>query len=292
VSTTVTKNGRAAERQTAPTAPSPVTDDEMLAIVQRNLQAGAWLNLVARALLGLTGLAAGVLALRYVEVHGQEMVTILSQPRATGNLVGDQLLALSAPVLLFVVLAGMAAAAAWTVHGRGQEELGRTLDAVTRLKREGEVAVSARGLVFAFEEKLQNARSAFTLLLWLGRTLFIVCLGLFGLAVINAIVGGVDLLTVGLSATSLAGALISVAVGVPRSIKESLSDVVQIQSIITGCDRQISLLESDALAALNDHHTPMAETHKLVIEATDHISAVVASSVDLIERAAVRHRPS
>jgi len=149
----------------------------------------------------------------------------------------------------------------------------------------------ARGLVFAFEEQLQNARSAFTLLLWLGRTLFIVCLGLFGLAVVNAVVSGVDLLTVGLSVTSIAGALISVAVGVPRTIKEHLSDVVQIQSIVTGCDRQISLLESDALAALNDCGTPMADTHALVMEATEHISAVVTSSVDLIERAA-RDRPS
>ncbi len=51
------------------------------------------------------------------------------------------------------------------------------------------MAVSARGLIVAFEAKLQNAQRAFTLLLWIGRTTFVICLGLFTAAVVRAVLG-------------------------------------------------------------------------------------------------------
>jgi hypothetical protein len=162
--------------------------------------------------------------------------------------------------------------------------MNRTLDVLTRLKREGEVAVSARGLMYAFEEKLQNARRAFTLLLWLGRTLFVICIGLFAAAVVNAMVKGADVVTVAFGASSVAGSLLAVTRGVPRNVKEHLADVIQVQTIVTGCDRQISLLESDALAALNNSHFGVAETHQIVIEVQQHMSAVVNDAVSMVGR--------
>jgi hypothetical protein len=189
---------------------------------------------------------------------------------------------LTIPVLLFTLFACLAGAAALVLHSRGLDETTRTLDALNRLKREGSVAVSARGLIFAFEEKLANARRAFMLQLWLGRTLFIVCLGIFSIALLNAIVSGVDLFTTILGGTSVAAALLSVSRGVPERIARQLADVIQIQTVITGCDRQISLLESDAFAALNGKLD--SADHASVLEAQARIDRVVSHAVEEIER--------
>jgi hypothetical protein len=246
----------------------------MTRLVTRGLRADAVLNVSVRVLLGLFGLVSGGLALRYIAVHADQMVQ------------SDRLLALCAPVLLFAALAGLAGFAAWTVRARGQHDMCRTLDVLSRIKREGEVAVSARGLTFAFEEELQNARRAFSLLLWLGRTLFLVCLGLFAAAVVNAMVNGVDPLTVAFGASSVAGSLLAITKGVPDNVKKHLADVIQVQTIVTSCDRQISLLESSARSAIKSAHCDPAETHRIVVEVQQLMSAVVDHAVETIERCA------
>jgi hypothetical protein len=280
-------NGHSKEVPAQPPASAPASsgvEEHMTRVVTRALCANAVLNLTVRVLLGVFGLVCGVLALRYIAVHGDQMVELLGARGAGGDLIGEELLVLCMPVALFGLLAGLAAATAWTLHARGQDEMSRTLDVLTRLKREGEVAVSARGLMYAFEEKLQNARRAFTLLLWLGRTLFVICIGLFAAAVVNAMVKGADVVTVAFGASSVAGSLLAVTKGVPRNVKEHLADVIQVQTIVTGCDRQISLLESDALAALNNSHFGVVETHQIVIEVQQHMSAVVNDAVSMVGR--------
>lgn len=266
-----------------PSVSRPAIDKQVARQVTRGLRANTALNLAVRVLLGLFGLVSCALALRYIAVRGDEMVEILSRSTDSGDRVGKRLLVLCMPVLLFGLLAGLAAAAAWTMHARGQDETTRTLDMLSRLKREGEVAVSARGLMYAFEEKLQNARRALNLLLWLGRTLFLICIGLFAAAVINAMAKGADLVTVTFGVTSVAGSLLAVANGVPRKVKEHLADVIQVQTIVTGCDRQISLLESDALAALNNSQCGVADTHHIVLEVQERMSTVVAVALKQIE---------
>jgi hypothetical protein len=266
-----------------PSVSRSAVDKHVARLVTRGLRANTALNLAVRVLLGLFGLVSCALALRYIAVRGDEMVEILSKSTDSGDRVGKRLLVLCMPVLLFGLLAGLAAAAAWTMHARGQDETTRTLDMLSRLKREGEVAVSARGLMYAFEEKLQNARRALNLLLWLGRTLFLICIGLFAAAVINAMAKGADLVTVTFGVTSVAGSLLAVANGVPRKVKEHLADVIQVQTIVTGCDRQISLLESDALAALNNSQCGVADTHHIVLEVQERMSTVVALAVKQIE---------
>ena len=281
--TPINAHSKAIPVQPSVGAPLPSgVEEHMTRVVTRGLCANAVVNLTVRVLLGVFALVCGALALRYIAIHGDEMVQILGESTDAGGLIGQRLLVLCVPVLLFGLLAGLAAAAAWTVHARGQDEMTRTLDVLTRLKREGEVAVSARGLMFAFEEKLQNARRAFTLLLWLGRMLFVVCIGLFAAAVVNAMVNGQDVVTVGFGATSVAGSLLAVTKGVPRNVKEHLADVIQVQTIVTGCDRQISLLESDALAALNNSHFGVMETHQIVIDVQQHMSGVVKDAVDMV----------
>jgi hypothetical protein len=267
-----------------PSVSAPAIDEHVTGLVTRGLRTNTVLNLAVRVLLSLFGLASCALALRYIAVRGDQMVQILSESADAGDLIGKRLLVLCMPVLLFGLLAGLAAAAAWTMHARGQDETTRTLDTLSRLKREGEVAVSARGLMYAFEEKLQNARRALNLLLWLGRTLFLICIGLFAAAVINAMAKGADLVTVTFGVTSVAGSLLAVANGVPRKVKEHLADVIQVQTIVTGCDRQISLLESDALAALNNSQFGVTDTHHIVLEVQERMSAVVADAVDMVQR--------
>lgn len=266
-----------------PSVSRSAVDKHVARLVTRGLRANTALNLAIRVLLGVFGLVSCALALRYIAVRGDEMVEILSKSNDSGDRVGKRLLVLCMPVLLFGLLAGLAAAAAWTMHARGQDETTRTLDMLSRLKREGEVAVSARGLMYAFEEKLQNARRALNLLLWLGRTLFLICIGLFAAAVINAMAKGADLVTVTFGVASVAGSLLAVAKDVPRKVKEHLADVIQVQTIVTGCDRQISLLESDALAALNNSQCGVADTHHIVIEVQERMSTVVALAVKQIE---------
>jgi hypothetical protein len=283
-SATVTAiNGSSKLIPAEPTVSRSAVDKHVARMVTRGLRANTALNLAIRVLLGLFGLVSCALALRYIAVRGDEMVEILSKPTDAGDGVGKRLLVLCMPVLLFGLLAGLAAAAAWTMHARGQDETTRTLDMLSRLKREGEVAVSARGLMYAFEEKLQNARRALNLLLWLGRTLFLICIGLFAAAVINAMAKGADLVTVTFGVASVAGSLLAVAKDVPRKVKEHLADVIQVQTIVTGCDRQISLLESDALAALNNSQCGVADTHHIVIEVQERMSTVVALAVKQIE---------
>jgi len=264
--------------------PTDLPNSDLTTLAVRALHRNGHLNYCTRLLLMLFCMVAATLALVYVYQRGDTMVEVLQRPRAADEAISEQLLALSAPVLLFGIFAGLAAAAVAVVHSRGMDETFRTLDTISRLRREGEVAVSARGLIFAFEEKLTNARRAFTLLLWFGRTLFIVCLGMFVVALLNSILSGVDLLTVVLGSASVVGALLGVTLSVPRTIAHQLANVIQVQSIVTGCDRQISLLESDALSALNDNGVDAAETHRIVTSVQERMQTVVSRAVAEIPR--------
>jgi len=277
MSATVTLISPQVESTESPVSP-PVVGTEMTRLVTKGLRANTVLNLAVRVLLGLFAFACSALALRYVVVRGDQMAQSLRESGDAGDV-----LALCMPVLLFAILGGLAVAAAWTLHARGQDETARTLDTLSRLKREDEVAASARGLTYAFEEKLQNARRTLNLLLWLGRALFIICIGLFTAAVINAMANGADILTIAFGAGSLAGSLFAVANGIPGKVKSAMADVIQVQTIVTGCDRQISLLESDALVAMNNKQFPVRETHELVLEVQRQMNAVVARAVKQIE---------
>jgi hypothetical protein len=249
----------------------------------RTLERNSRLNLVARVLLMLFALAASVLAVLYVHVRADAMVELLQQPRLGTELLGERLLALTAPVLLLALLAGLAAIAAAVIHSRGLDESVRTLDSVNRLRREDEVAVSARGLIVAFEEQLATTKRAHTVLLWLGRTLFIVTLGLFAVSALSAAWHGIDLLTAGLGVTSLAGAVLAVAQGVPHGVAKDVSNVVQLQLAVAGAHRQISLLESDAFAALN-HASANANPHQIVLDVQERIERVIARTIEQAER--------
>ena len=247
--------------------------EQLLAGLRRNSS----LNLWVRGGLGVFGLVAAAAALAYALRRGGEIHTAV----AGSDQMAD-VLALCLPFVLCVLLSILAGIAAYMSHARGIEETWRTLEALNRIEREGEVAVSARGLIFAFEEKLQNARRAFTLQLWLGRSMFLVCVGLLLVTVVNAIGPGPAELTAATGAGSFATALLGISKRVPQNIGAHLADVVQIQSIITGCDRQISLLESTALTVLKDGPHD-AEGRAFALHAQSRIDRVVEHAVQRIE---------
>jgi hypothetical protein len=257
------------------------TQHELAQIVVATMRANCALNYRVRVGLALFGLASSVLALTYAAMHAGAIASAASHP----GKITAALLAGTLPVLLLVVLAALAGFAVWAVHARGMDEIYSTLDTVSRLEREGEVAVSSRGLIHAFEEKLQSTRRAFTLLLWLGRTLFVVCLALCSAAVISAIAGGDALLTGALGGSSVVGAFLGVVTKVPQNIAHQLADIIQIQTVITGSDRQISLLETAAIDAIN-RRGGHAKAHDEVLAVQRRMDRVVESAVRRIEELA------
>lgn len=266
------------ERGGADSRPDDGSRDEIADYMMTALRASMVVNLSVRAGLGIIGLAAAVAALAYAWGNADTLVAALAGKKYSPA----ELFALTMPFVLFMLLGLFAAVAAYTTHARFIEETCRTLETVNRIRREGEVAVSARGLIFAFEEKLTNARRAFTLQLWLGRTLFLVGLGLLAVTLINAMLNGEAVLTGAAGAGSFVTALLGVTRRVPQNVGQQLADVVQIQSIITGCDRQISLLESAAFAALKDE-VPGGAGQTFALEAQLRIDEVVDHAVRRIE---------
>jgi hypothetical protein len=276
-------NGRAPRKPAsgalAPADVKPTEPDDIAKYLMAGLRANTVLNLRVRAGLALFGIAAGVAALAYTWMNGDELVGTLAGKHDYN---AAELFGLTMPFILFVLLGILAGAAAYAAHARGFEETCRTLEAVTRIRREGEVAVSARGLIFAFEEKLTNARRAFTLQLWLGRTMFLVCLGLLAVTVVTGVIGKQPELTAATGAGSFFTALLTVTKRVPENIAQQLADVIQIQSIITGCDRQISLLESAAFAALKPDDVA-GQGQRFALQVQSRIDLVVDHAVRRIE---------
>jgi hypothetical protein len=246
-----------------------------------NLRSNSRLNLVARALLLGFSIATAALAVVYVVARADTIVGILQKPSADGATIGVRLLTLGAPALILAGFAVLAGAAAAFLHSRSFDESVRTMDSINRLRREGEVAVSARGLVVAFEEQIATIRRSYSLLIWLGRSLFVVSLGLFVVAAGSALLHGVDLWTLGMGATSLGGAMWVAASGVPTRVAHDAANVVQAQLIITAAYRQISLLEGDAFAHLN---LKSADAHKVAVDNQARIEKVTKNAIEQIER--------
>jgi hypothetical protein len=258
---------------------TPITTD-VASLSLGTLKANSRLNLVARLLLMLFSLTTAALAVIYVVTRAHAAVEILQRP---GDELAPRLLALGAPVLLLIAFAILGAIAVAVVHSRSLDESVRTLDSINRLRREGEVAVSARGLVVAFEEQIATIRHSHTLLLLLGRTLFIISLGLFSVAAISALWRGVDLWTLGMGVSSLGGAMWTTASRVPTNVAHDAANVVQVQMIVTAAHRQIGLLESDAFAALNARETDVAAAHAVALENQERIERVMTTAIAQIE---------
>jgi hypothetical protein len=264
-------------------AKEPLASRDVIHAALGSLKANGALNLTARVLLMLFALCAAVLAVVLIYIRADKMVEVLTDQKRTEQL-GEQLIALTAPVLVLMILAGLAVIIGFLAHSRGLDESIRTLDSVNRLRRENEVAVSARGLIVAFEEQLSSIKRSHSVVLWVVRTLFIVTLGLFSACAIRTIAEGVDPTTAVLGGTSLAGALLGAATRIPDRVAHETANIVQIQLIVTGAHRQISMLESDAFASMNNRKTSRSAAHEMVLRVQDRIEHVIDTAVKQIEK--------
>ena len=85
-------------------------------------------------------------------------------------------------------------------------------------------------------------------------------------------------------AGSLLTALYGTARSVPRRIACHLADVLQMQCAVTGCIRQISLIEAEAYALLCKHKDDPETVIGAVAECQRAIDVAVERTVVLIER--------
>jgi hypothetical protein len=255
---------------------------EVVSVALGTLKHNGRLNLAGRVLLMIFALGTATAATVLVVLRAEETVGALTDPTRSDE-IGKLLLALTAPVLLLLLLGGLAVLVGFLAHSRGLDESVKTLDSVNRLRREDEVAVSARGLIVAFEEQLSSIKRAHSIVMWVARSLFIVTIGLFLVCVVTTLAQGADPATLVLGAASLAGALLGTAKDVPGTIAHHSADVLQMQLIVTGAHRQISMLESDAIASLNNKKTKREDAHKMVLEAQQRIEDVLAMAVVQVE---------
>jgi hypothetical protein len=263
---------------------NPLFTTDVAELSLNTLRASSRLNLVARMLLLAFSITTAGLAVYYVVMRADAIDALLQKPGVDGQEIGTRLLTLGAPVLLLLAFTILAAIGGAILHSRSLEESARTVDSINRVRREDEVAVSARGLVVAFEEQIATIRRAHSLLLWLGRSLFIVSLGLFTVAAISALWHGVDIWTLGLGVTSLGGAMWATANEIPKNVAHDAANVVQVQLIVTAAHRQISLLESDVVVALNAKKTDVAAAHQVTLDNQKRIERVMKSAINQIER--------
>ena len=83
--------------------------------------------------------------------------------------------------------------------------------------------------------------------------------------------------------TSLGGAMWTAASRVPANVAHDAANVVQVQLIVTAAHRQISLLESDAFAALNAKEADVETQHRVALDNQERIERVMASAISQIE---------
>jgi hypothetical protein len=260
----------------------PGTSD-VTGVALNTLKSNGALNLIGRVLLMFFALGTASAAVVLVYLRADEMVQALNDP-ARSDEIATQLLALTAPVLLLIVLSGLAVVVGFLAHSRGLDESVRTFDSINRLRREDEVAVSARGLIVAFEEQLSSIKRSHSIVMWVARSLFIVTIGLFLACVVSTLAQGIDPTTLALGAASLAGALLGTAKDVPGTIAHHSANVLQMQLIVTGAHRQISMLESDAIASLNNQQTKREDAHQMVLTAQQKIEDVLRMAVTQVEQ--------
>jgi hypothetical protein len=228
-------------------------------------------DLAAQIALMTVAVTAGLLAVGYAVVHGPEMTKQILDAES-GSFV-EQLIALTWPVLVLGALAILAGAGAWMVHIRAVEAYDRGFQALTQYWRDTSVPVQSREL----DDEVNFTRRAFLVIMWLTRTLFIVSLGLFAVAVADIIIRGtVDASSVLLAGGSLMGALYGTASDVPTNVKKHLADIVQMQTILSACNRELSLLER-----IGKRHEKYRDVPPLLIPRA--MDAVVAKAAARIE---------
>lgn len=248
-----------------------------------SLQRNATLNFWVRLGLYAGALASIGIALWYATRRGDDMVGALLDLEGS-EFHEDRLLALTVPLILLLLLAAVSLICALLIQSKGNDDFESALGGISRLRREADAGVSrTRDTTHVLEEFVTNARRAFRLQLWFARTLFLVSITLFGLAVVDAIADGVDLGTIGLGAGSLLGLLIGVAKGAGRNVGMHLGDATQLQLVVANATRQVNVVEELLFKVIEVRQDNPESARALVKEGVDEIAGITDRAVDMIQ---------
>jgi hypothetical protein len=243
-----------------PSQAHPHADEETKAAFGA-LQRNCVLNFCVRVGLYVGALAALAVAIYYTLERGDSMVSVLLEHGGgTTNLDTRDIVALLLPDIVLLVMAMVCMLSALYIQSRGMTDFELGIEGIGRLRREADAGVSrSRTATHVLEETMENAKRAFRLQLWLSRSLFVVCLVLFGMAVVSAILAGeVDTYTVALGGGSLIGLLLATSRDAPEKIGAHLANVTQIETIVSGTIREMNVLEEYLYQVLEMNRTPDA----------------------------------
>jgi hypothetical protein len=248
-----------------------------------SLRRNATLNFFVRIGLYAASLAAFGIALWYATRRGDDMVGALLDFEKS-EFHEDRLLALTIPLILLLLLAAVALISALLIQSRGIDDFESGLGGISRLRREADAGVSrTRDTTHVLEEFVVNARRAFRLQLWFARTLFLVSLSLFGLAVADSIVSGVDIGTIALGAGSLVGLLIGVASGAGTSVGLHLGDATQLQLVVANATRQVNVVEELLLKIIEVRRNDPEAARDAIKQGVEQIDGITNHAVEMIQ---------
>jgi hypothetical protein len=264
-------------------------EDQMkVALISLRLNAG--INTTARVLFYL--IATGLLCLvgwmlyrsfdRFVYV----MLDVIGRPGAAEQQVStflQTLLALSLPLAYATIAAGLCIGAAMAIQYRGVKEFVRSLEQVSRLRREGADS-RTRGLTQILEETLANARQAFSLQLWISRALFLVGISLLVAFFVSLALG--DTVMSGSSGIGSLAAFVAAAIFNPqKQIGSDLANVTQLEAILGGYIRQASVLEEHLYQVMEQaRYAGMPErATQTVKDGVRELTTVLSAAVDSIQ---------
>jgi hypothetical protein len=283
---TLNGNGVPAGAQERP----PLTDEQSRVLIDA-VDRASRVGLVMRTALFSVAVLAAILATFYTARHGGQMVSaILGRDR----LVWEQVVGLTLPVLLFLILGAICVAGAHVLQSRALDERERALDAIARIRRESEAGVSrARTLARLAEDDLTHARREFAMQIAFGRASWWLSMSLVAIAAVYSLAANdLDTYSVVFSAGGVGSYLLGVLFNVPSTVRCNLSALSQRHLIVSGFAREIGLIEAEAYRTIGQarKQEPASDVGEDVAAAALQIRAATGTAVARIEKHCKRER--
>jgi hypothetical protein len=255
------------------------------------------LNSVISVLFLVIGITLLGVLTRYIVTHSDPMANLLLRVRFEGGqglsvqdvtpMYIERVFAVTWPIVLQAIVAVGSVLFALRIHRKSVATFQEGLEGVSRLRREAAVGVPrSRALTDVLEETLKNAKQAFSVSLWISRTLFVVGLALLVTVFIQSIARNeLDLVTGALATGSVISLIASWLTRPQRDIATDLGNITQLQAILASYTRQAALLEEHVYQVL-EHYRRIGDPEgasESVTKGTTRLSAVLAKAVDAIQ---------
>ena len=193
--------------------------------------------------------------------------------------------ATSFPFIVAFLSTAMCVSLALLIQGRSGTHFSKSLDQVSRLRREGSSANSrSMALTQILEETLANARQAFAMQLWISRVLFVVGIVLV-FTFILSLLGNNPLVSGGSIGTAVLALGAAALFNPQRQIGSDLANVTQLEAILGGYIRQASLLEEHLYQVMEAHADSghPEEASEEIMNGVDRLGRVLNAAVKSID---------